>query len=173
MAKTSKDAWRHIREWSQFFSDMKSVSEEVVDLFLEKQKKKKHLKQSLRRLKERGFLVRDGSVIRPTRTGAKFFRRHALALSHNRVNPLPWDGKWRLISFDVPVKKDPKRYELRALLREFNFYPVQKSVWACPNQMVEGFWKLLVDYELDSYCKAMVVEIVEGDKELKKHFKLT
>jgi len=30
----------------------------------------------------------------------------------------------------------------------------------------------MVEYELDKYCKAMVVEILEGDADLKRHFKI-
>jgi phenylacetic acid degradation operon negative regulatory protein len=43
-----------------------------------------------------------------------------------------WDGWWRLIIFDVPENKKYAREALRRKLRYFNFYPIQKSVFATP-----------------------------------------
>ena len=170
MAKTSRDAWKHTREWSQFFSDIKSATEAEVDLFLKQRKKRQYLKQSLRRLQARGFLIRKGGKIISSPKGLKYFRRLTLR-EKNKVGEAPWDGKWRLISFDVPVRENAKRHQLLGFLKEFDFYQLQKSVWACPNKIGDEFWQILVDYELNKYCKAMVVEIIEGDEDLRKHFK--
>ncbi|MCP6719966.1 MAG: hypothetical protein KJI72_01390 [Patescibacteria group bacterium] len=167
MAKTSRDTWKHIREWSGFFKDEKAVTEASVDKFLTHHKKRKHLKQSLDRLIKRGFIKERGGKLTPTDNGIRFFRKHTGA----RQNPKRWDGKWRLISFDVPGGYSIKRDQLRALLKEFNFYPLQKSVWVCPSYVADEFWKLVTGYDLDKYCKVMLVDIVEGDKELKNHFR--
>jgi len=168
MAKTSTDARKHIREWSEFFRDMQEVSEIVVDEFIKKYKQRKYLKQSLKRLIKNGFLVAKGNKIIPTVKGIEFFNRHA-ARSNDLIK---WDGKWRLISFDVPVSYNFKRNQLRGLLKEFNFYQLQKSVWVCPNSLSEDFWKIVVKNDLDKYCKVMVVDIIEGDADLKKYFKV-
>ncbi len=170
MAKTSKDAWKHTREWSQFFSDLKSVTEAETEEFLKRQKKRRYLKQSLRRLQARGFLIRKNGKIIFSLKGLKYFRRLNLKEA-NKKEKISWDGKWRLISFDVPIKENAKRHQLLSLLKEFDFYQLQKSVWVCPNKIGNEFWKVLIDYELDKYCKAMVVEIMEGDDDLRKHFK--
>ena len=138
-------------------------------MFLKNREKKNYLKQSLRRLEKRGFLLRKENKFSPTPEGLRFFSKLKLLDSNKQVLK-KWDGKWRLISFDVPVADDRKRYFLRNLLRNFNFHKLQKSVWICPNQLATDFWKILVDYELDKYCKAMVVEVVEGDEELKAYF---
>ncbi|KKW14457.1 MAG: repressor in the phenylacetic acid catabolism [Candidatus Jorgensenbacteria bacterium GW2011_GWB1_50_10] len=169
MAKTSKDARRHIREWSNFFSDLKSATDEEIEKFLRSREKKNYLKQSLQRLEKRGFLLKKENKFFPTPKGLRFFSKLNL-LDRNKQALKKWDGKWRLISFDVPVVDDKKRYLLRGLLHEFNFYKLQKSVWICPNQLAADFWNFLVDYELDKYCKVMVVEVIEGDDELKAYF---
>jgi len=75
-----------------------------------------------------------------------------------------------LITFDVPIKYRKERDLLRSLLREFGFYQLQKSVWVYPNYMSEELWRFLVDYELDKFCRMMLVEFLGGDEDIKKHF---
>jgi len=169
MAKTSVDARRHIREWGQFFADTKIVAEALVDEFLKIRKKKKYLKQSLDRFIKNGLILRRDGKFLITRKGINFFRRIAVKNEFRSVKS--WDGKWRLITFDVPISSDKKRYQLRNLLKDFGFYQLQKSVWIYPNYLAEKFWRLLVDLELDRYCKVMLVEFLEGDEDVKRHFK--
>ncbi len=171
MAKTSKDVYRYIREWSNFFADVNSVASAEIEVFLRKRKRKQYFKQSLKRLKTRGFLAEKNKNLVPTRKGLIFFRRQNLL--NDCQKPLSkWDGKWRLISFDVPVREEAKRQQLRNFLKEFDFYQLHKSVWVSPHKLAEDFWRLLVDYELDKYCKMMTVEIVKGGEELKNRFHL-
>lgn len=46
--------------------------------------------------------------------------------------PKKWDGKWRIISFDIPEKQKTAREALRMKLKDFDFYHLQKSLFACP-----------------------------------------
>lgn len=43
----------------------------------------------------------------------------------------PWDGKWRLIIYDIPEKFKFKRERLRSVLKMLGFGKIQKSSWAC------------------------------------------
>jgi len=158
-----------VRELGQFFTDVNSVAEAIVDEFIKARKKKKYLKQSLKRFIEKGLIERQRGRLSVTRKGAAFFGR--IAVKEEFRGARSWDGKWRLIAFDVPVNADKKRYQLRSLLKEFGFYQLQKSVWIYPSYLEEKFWKLLVDLELDRYCKIMIVEFLEGDAEVRHHFK--
>jgi phenylacetic acid degradation operon negative regulatory protein len=49
----------------------------------------------------------------------------------------PWDGRWRLVLFDVPVGQDTARNRLRHYLRERGFGYLQKSVWITPHALAE------------------------------------
>lgn len=42
--------------------------------------------------------------------------------------PPRWDGKWRLVIFDIPEKKAAARRALRNRLRELGFVQLQRSV---------------------------------------------
>jgi phenylacetic acid degradation operon negative regulatory protein len=141
-----------------------------LNAFFEKYEKRKYLKQSFKRMRRRGLIEQKNGFYQLSKKGILFLKRFVFRSPTFRSSANSWDGKWRLISFDVPLSHNHERNLLRTLLKEFNFYPLHKSVWICPNQMTEKFWKLIVDYELDKYCKVMLVEIVEGDEDLRNYF---
>ena len=47
----------------------------------------------------------------------------------------PWDGKWRLFSFDLPESERKLRRELRQTLRQNNFGCLQRSLWITPHAL--------------------------------------
>ena len=170
MAKTVRDTMKHIRALGEFFSNMGKVQKETLDYFAEQYEKKKYLKQSVKRMIERGIIHPEKNAYVLTKKGKKFFEK-------KQIIPYPapakdWDGRWRVISFDVPGDYNIKREHLRCLLKEFHFYRIHKSVWVCPSHFSQHFWKEVVERGLHKYCKVMLVEILEGDEEARKHFKL-
>jgi DNA-binding transcriptional regulator PaaX len=171
MAKTSKDARKHIEALSDLFCDFNMVANAVFEEFLRRQKKRKHLKQSFRRLVKKGFITDTGLGYELTHEGKNFFGKLSKEKDKTTL-PGVWDGKWRLVTFDVPCKFNAKRQKIRSLLKVFDFYQLQKSVWICPASLSEKFWRMMVDEELDGYCKIMVVDVLEGDEDLKKHFRV-
>ncbi|MFH1180890.1 MAG: hypothetical protein V1705_00590 [bacterium] len=46
--------------------------------------------------------------------------------------PKKWDGRWRIILFDISEVKKIKREAFRGKLKELGFYPFQKSAWIHP-----------------------------------------
>ena len=70
-----------------------------------------------------------------------------------------WDGKWRIIIFDVPEKMRGKRDLLRKELTAFGFMQLQKSVWAYPYKLPEEFIDLWKNADILSYC--VVIEAVK------------
>lgn len=47
----------------------------------------------------------------------------------------PWDGYWRIVLFDVPVRRDADRLKLRRYLRKRGFGCLQNSVWITPDRL--------------------------------------
>ena len=43
-----------------------------------------------------------------------------------------WDGRWRIIIYDVPNKKSKNRLAFAEKLKTLGFVMIQKSVWAYP-----------------------------------------
>lgn len=48
------------------------------------------------------------------------------------TRPKLWDGKWRILIFDIAQKKKFSREALRGKLKELKFVMIQKSVWVHP-----------------------------------------
>ena len=48
-----------------------------------------------------------------------------------------WDGRWRLVLFDVPTAQNTHRGRLRRYLRAKGFGYLQKSVWITPDSLEE------------------------------------
>lgn len=46
--------------------------------------------------------------------------------------PNKWDGKWRIVIFDIPERRRNARKALQKKLLELGFYMMQKSVWVHP-----------------------------------------
>lgn len=46
-----------------------------------------------------------------------------------------WDGRWRLVLFDVPTTQNSHRVRLRRYLRDKGFGYLQKSVWITPDSL--------------------------------------
>lgn len=84
--------------------------------------------QSLKRLRENGLIdfVDDKELIfRLTDSG----KDKALWIKMREENQ-KWDGKWRLVIWDVPEKRRVARDLLRFKLKQLGFQRLQKSVWA-------------------------------------------
>lgn len=83
-------------------------------------------------LKRRGLIEvkREGYDVRIalTKEGKKIAGKYQIDdLEIER--PKKWDRKWRLVIFDVPNSTRFIRDVLRRKLKEWRFYPLQKSVW--------------------------------------------
>ena len=88
--------------------------------------------------------------------------------------PVRWDGKWRLVMFDVPEKRKKVRDTLRMLLRSAGFIHFQDSAWIQPYPCDElvtllrshlGSGKGEIRYLVASFAD-------ESDFAFRKHFNL-
>lgn len=85
---------------------------------------------------------------------------------------LVWDGKWRLVMFDIPEEAKYQRQKLRELLRVNGFIKLQASVFISPwalNREAIGFLK---ESKLIDYIRILRVDDIDDDKDLKKRFGL-
>ncbi|OGE33940.1 hypothetical protein A3D83_03435 [Candidatus Daviesbacteria bacterium RIFCSPHIGHO2_02_FULL_41_10] len=90
--------------------------------------KKADLAQALKRLRERGLieLVSDQKLAyRLTDAGKQKAVWEAVLADKSE-----WDGKWRVVVFDVPEDRRQARNLLRSSLKKWGFIPWQQSVWA-------------------------------------------
>ena len=87
--------------------------------------------------------------------------------------PNKWDGKWRILLFDIAEMKRTYREALRGKLKELNFQLFQKSAWINPYDCVKEINLLKSFFGLsDKEIKLIVSREIGGDKKFKKLFGL-
>ena len=88
--------------------------------------------------------------------------------------PNRWDGKWRIVIFDIAQLKKLYREAFRGKLKELGFYPLQKSVWIHPFDCRDEI-ELLRDFFglTEKEVRFIVTEDIGRDDWLKKLFKLS
>ena len=80
--------------------------------------------------------------------------------------PKKWDGKWRLVIFDIPEKYRKVRSSFSLKLKKMGFYQCQKSVWIHPFQCNEEV-NFLTDYlNIQPFVKVFKVEEMTDGKTL-------
>lgn len=87
--------------------------------------------------------------------------------------PMVWDGKWRVIIFDIPEDKREMRDAIRNHLEHMGFYVLQRSVFAHPFDCRDQIEFLIELHEAREYVRFMVVEYIDNEPDLKHFFKLT
>jgi len=83
-----------------------------------------------------------------------------------------WDGKWRMIAFDIPEKYKRERDALRHKLRGIGFRELQKSVFVTPLNCGKEMAAFIEFYELKKYVRFAVLESVDNENFLKKVFNI-
>ncbi|MEI6650576.1 MAG: hypothetical protein WCL23_04045 [Candidatus Moraniibacteriota bacterium] len=136
----------------------------------------KTVTRSLRRLSDQKLVseevLSDGSI-RLVLTTEGRRQAHSLALFGPTIRlakPKKWDGKWRVISFDIPENSRAFRRILREHLYETGFYQLQKSVFVSPYPYEKPFAELIRLYEAESFVRIMTVYWLDNESELKHVF---
>lgn len=127
--------------------------------------------RALRRLESSGHVKKrkQDKKIYLTEKGYLEILKYQTQKSHFK-----WDGKWRIVIFDIPEEKRNYRNFLRNLLRWFGFKELQKSVWVFPYDVRNDIKKLLKIQKLkiENDIRFLTVEEVDQDSDLKTEFGL-
>ena len=134
------------------------------------------MKSTIGRLADRGLIVfkksKNGKTYaRLTDKGKQELLKYRL--EELVVNtPRQWDGKWRVVTFDIKELKRQARDRLRQELVSLGFVHLQNSVWVYPYECDEFITLLKTYYELGKSLLYLVVEKLENDQWLKETFGL-
>lgn len=134
------------------------------------------LAQARYRLKQRGLVKEEkranGVYLVLTSRGEKSVEK-ILAHEYRIPEPVRWDGRWRVLIFDVKEKRRRIRFTLRQLLSGAGFIRLQDSVWIHPYACDE--FVALVRAHLSSgvgELRSLVADALESDRPLREHFGL-
>ena len=83
-----------------------------------------------------------------------------------------WDGRWRVLIFDIPEYRKPIRNKIRRTLQSVGFMRLQDSVWVYPFDCEDFIVLLKADFKIGKDIIYMIVDELEGDGRIKRHFDL-
>jgi hypothetical protein len=129
----------------------------------------------VRELRRQGLvgMHRDYQSLSFQLTPAGAFRLQAAAINGITINkPEVWDGKWRLLAFDVPLAYSAQRLKLTKHLNELGFFMLKRSLWLYPYPCQAEIEKLATHYNLWRYCSFMEIEKLDpvSAGRLERHF---
>ena len=132
--------------------------------------------RSLNYLDRRGYVKildrgDDGTRVKITRAGEEVTKELDMdSMVLKRADQ--WDGKWRVIIFDVPVSKSKNRKAFTERIKELGLIMVQKSVWAYPYECYEELMVLRKFYGIAKYVTYFEAVEVEDEIEWRWRFNL-
>ncbi|MFH1192721.1 MAG: CRISPR-associated endonuclease Cas2 [Candidatus Jorgensenbacteria bacterium] len=153
------------------------IVRKLIKQYLKNKKiRKERFLQDLKRLQDRKLIdyvqLPDGKIkITLTKLGKNKILTYDL--DQMKLEGRPWDGKWRLVTFDVPDHQKNARNALRAKVKELGFYPLQKSVFITPHKCEDEIDFICSVFEIDRN-NVLILEVgnFEGAEKLKHHFHL-
>jgi len=89
-----------------------------------------------------------------------------------KIKEKKWDGKWRMLIFDVPEKLRKGRNALRWKIKRMGLYELQKSVFIIPYECKEEVSFVVDFFGLEDYVNYGVLESIDNDIQLRKIFDL-
>ena len=134
-------------------------------------RQKEIMLRSKDRLIEDGLLKYQNGFIVLTKKGE--IRLELLEMKNWRMNKSKkWDGRWRMLIFDIPEKKKPLREKIRSTLFSIGFLRLQDSVWIYPYACEDLVNLLKADFQVGKDLLYLIVDSIENDKNFKKLFNL-
>lgn len=136
----------------------------------------RRITQGIKRLEQDGLVTVSGEYakrkVKVTEKGLKMLEQVEFG-EYVIPEPAFWDGKWRVLVFDINERRRRVRNQLRRLLDGAGFVRIQDSVWTYPYPCDE-FVSLVRAHLMSGVgeMRLFVAEALESDKFLREHFNL-
>jgi len=105
----------------------------------------------------------EGSKYRLTEKG---FQSLSLEFPFFRFLKDKWDGRWRVISYEIPEKKREIRDRLRREMQGWGLGPWHRSFWLTPHPILTTLKSLTSQKEEERYIQAFEADHSFGDREI-------
>ncbi len=161
-AVTPSQQNRVLREFGKIWSvSSKQISGEVRNL-----KRSDLIKKIIKK--------RDGTYNIELTEKGKLKALECRLLRKLEIKDKKWDGKWRMLIFDVPERLRHGRDALRWKIKKLGFYELQKSIFVIPYECKKEIDLIVSYFELKPYVHYGVLEIAgeETNQNIKKQFGL-
>ena len=148
---------------------------QVLGMFDKRYRRPSYINRVVERLMHRGFIRfewRNGKrCLALTEKGARELARYEEG-QLTLPKPKRWDGKWRILVFDIWEKRKRVRDELREFLRHLGFLRLQDSVWVYPHDCEEVTTLIKTRFRVGGGLLYVVAESIENDRWLRREFDL-
>ena len=124
-----------------------------------------------KRLIDHGLLEYKDGFLELTEKGEAELRK-VQSSEYKLKKPKRWDGKWRVLIFDIKEQKRTLRDKLRQTLAAVGFKHLQDSVWIYPYDCEDFITLLKTDFMIGKDLLYLIVDKMENDEFLKKDFGL-
>lgn len=132
------------------------------------------LEKTANQLERRGLvekeITKEGILIRIKDKGKTQILKYSLLDMRPPKNK--WDGKWRLVFFDVAEFDRKKRDQFRKYLKQLEMEQFQKSVFISPYDIFDQVKYLREVLDIPNTIKMAKLDWVENEEELKEIFDL-
>ena len=129
-------------------------------------------KKAIERLKKMKFIIEHGHKLSITEKGADALGDAIHATAALLQNGTRWDGRWRIVVFDIPEKYRLLRNHVRNILKRAGFVQLQQSVWVFPHDCKELVQLIQRESALSKFILYGVLERIESEERLKKLFRI-
>ena len=135
--------------------------------------RKYYINLSRKRLVDKGLInYNKNGFLELTPHGNKIL--HKIEMNNFIIKqPKKWDGKWRVLIFDIKENKRIIRDQIRHTLNQIGFIKLQNSVWVYPYECEDYITLLKADLGIGKEVLYMIVDKIENYNPLVKHFKLS
>ncbi|MFA5157829.1 MAG: CRISPR-associated endonuclease Cas2 [Patescibacteria group bacterium] len=155
-----------------FFRSSSIYRHSAVSLLGEIDCAQQELENKIRYLKSTGYIKtfseNKEEYIELTRKGLDRVNK----ISHERMTidrQKIWDGKWRIVIYDIPKDKSSERDQLRRFLTRSGFLKIQESVYVFPFPCTEEIEWIVNEFGIKGYVEIFIaIAVVAEDKLIKK-----
>jgi len=132
-----------------------------------------YLKRTLKRLEKRKLVNitnEDGKqVVKITSDGCQKILKYSLD-SLEIKPPKFWDGKWRLVIYDIPEGSRYFREQIPRYFKSWGFYPLQESVYLHAYPCEKEIEFLREYLRMGEYIRVLKVSEIENDRLFRDFF---
>lgn len=134
-------------------------------------RQKESINASRDKLIKRGMIELKDGKFKITNKGKLYLLKNT-SYKNSKKKKEKWDGKWRVLIFDIPEHLRFIRDQIRATLVFIGFKRLQDSVWIYPYNCEDLVTLLKADLEIGKDLLYMIVDTLEDDEQIRDHFNL-
>ena len=125
-------------------------------------------------LAKQGFIsvgnVDNDKVFKITIKGQDHLKRAELLQFD--IRPVTWNGRWYLVTINLPESKKTTRNQILLVLKRYGFVQYSKGIWIYPYNPSDLITKMRDQYELKNEIKLIMASHIDDDKRYLRTFKI-